>query len=158
VSGCDFFENAGAVDVRGEQATGRYRRGRYELSGNYTQTRSLDISSLDDENGNPIPKHRIAYIAPNRANAGADIDWTDRVRTSVRAHYVAARTSDSVTVGAYATADAVFGYRLKSGNTALQVILQNISGRAYFAPSPVGGVPQKGRALYLRLIYGGAAQ
>ncbi|MEA2344934.1 MAG: outer rane receptor for ferrienterochelin and colicin [Thermoanaerobaculia bacterium] len=158
VSGCDFFENAGAVDVRGEQATGRYRRGRYELSGNYTQTRSFDISSLDDENGNPIPKHRIAYIAPYRANARADIDWTDRVRTSVRAHYVAARTSDSVTVGAYATADAVFGYRLKSGNTALQVILQNISGRAYFAPSPVGGVPQKGRALYLRLIYGGAAQ
>jgi outer membrane receptor for ferrienterochelin and colicins len=157
-STCDQFLNGGAVDVRGAQLTGRYRRGRYELWGNYTQTRSYDISALNDENGNPVPKHRIAYIAPYRANFGADVDWSDRLRTSLRAHYVASRTSDAVTVGAYTTADAVFGYRLKTRNTALQLILENIGGRIYFAPTPDGGIPQKGRAVYLRLIYGGAAQ
>ena len=155
---CSQFINAGAVDVRGVQLTGRYRRGRYELSGNVTETRSFDISALKDDNGNPIPKHRIAYIAPYSANAGADIDWSDRLRTSVRTHYVAEQKSDAVTVGAYTSADAVLGYRLKGQNATLQVILQNIFGRVYFAPDPVGGVPQKGRALYLRLIYGGSGQ
>jgi hypothetical protein len=126
VSGCDQFINAGAVDVRGAQLTGRYRHGRYELSGNYTETRSYDISTLDDENGNPIPEHRIAYISPHRANAGADIDWSDRLRTSLRAYYVAARQSDAVAVGAYTTADATLTYRPQARNMALQLILQNI--------------------------------
>jgi hypothetical protein len=44
------------------------------FGGDYTETRSYDISTLDDENGNPIQKHHIAYIASYRANAGADID------------------------------------------------------------------------------------
>lgn len=155
VSGCDQFINAGAVDVRGAQLTGRYRRGRYELSGNYTETRSYDFSSLLDENGNPMPKHRIAYIAPHRVNAGADIDWSDRLRSTFRAHYVAARQSDAVAVGSFTTADATLTYRLKNRNTALQLILQNIFNGTYLAPAPVAGVPQKGRSLYLRLIYGG---
>jgi outer membrane receptor protein involved in Fe transport len=157
-SGCTEFVNAGGVDVRGSQLTARYQRGRYELSGNVTETRSINISTLNDENGNAIPRHRIAYIAPYRANAGADIDWTDRLRSSIRLHYVGERKSDAVSVGAYTTADAVFGYRLKNPNAALQLILQNLSGRTYFVPTPDGGIPQKGRALYLRLIYGGAAQ
>lgn len=155
VSGCDQFINAGGVDVRGAQLTGRYQRGRYELSGNYTETRSYDISTLPDENGNPIPKHRIAYIAPHRVNAGADIDWSDRLRGSLRVHYVAARRSDAVAVAAYTSADATLTYRLKPRNAALQLILQNLFNGTYLAPAPVAGVPQKGRALYLRLIYGG---
>lgn len=158
VSGCDQFINSGAVDVRGAQLTGRYQRGRYEFSGNYTETRSYDISTLADENGNPIPKHRIAYISPHRANGGADIDWSDRLRTSLRAHYVSQRKSDAVTVGAYATADASLTYRLKNRNAAVQLILQNLFNGAYLAPAPVAGVPQKGRSLYLRVIYGGAGQ
>jgi outer membrane receptor protein involved in Fe transport len=157
-SDCDHFVNSGAVDVRGAQLTGRYRRGRYELSGNYTETRSYDISTLDDANGNPIPKHRIVYIAPHRANAGADIDWSDRLRAGFRAHYVGARQADAVAVGAYTTADAVLTYRPKNRNAALQLILQNVFNGTYLAPAPVAGVPQKGRALYLRLIYGGSGQ
>jgi len=157
VASCDQFINAGAVDVRGAQLTGRYRRGRYELSGNYTETRSYDISALDDENGNPIPKHRIAYIAPHRANVGADIDWSDRLHSSVRAHYVAARNGDAVAASAYTTADATLTYRLKNRNAALQLIVQNLLNGTYLAPAPVAGVPQKGRALYLRVIYGGQA-
>jgi outer membrane receptor protein involved in Fe transport len=158
VSDCNQFVNAGAVDVRGVQLTGRYRRGRYELSGNYTETRSYDISTLDDENGTPIPKHRIAYIAPHRANIGGEVDWSDRLRTSLRAHYVADRQGDAVAAGAYTTADATLTYRLKTRNAALQLILQNLFNGTYLAPAPVAGVPQKGRALYLRLIYGGGGQ
>jgi outer membrane receptor protein involved in Fe transport len=153
VSDCNQFANGGSVDVRGAQLTGRYRRGRYELSGNYTETRSYDIPL--DEDGNPLPKHRIAYIAPHRFNAGADVDWSDRLRTSFRAHYVATRQGDAVTAGAYTSADATLTYRLKNRNAALQLILQNLFNGTYLAPAPVAGVPQKGRALYLRLIYGG---
>jgi outer membrane receptor for ferrienterochelin and colicins len=158
VSGCGQFANAGSVDVRGGQLTGRYRRGRYELSCNYTQTRSFASSTLADDSGNPPPPHRIAYIAPHRANLGADIDWSDRLRTSIRAHYVGPRNSDAVLVGAYTTTDAVLSYHPQKRNAELQLILQNIFGREYLAPGLVTGVPQKGRSLYLRLIYGGSVQ
>jgi len=155
-SSCDKFIDAGSIDVRGAQLTGRYLLGRYELWGNYTETRSYEISTLLDADGNPIPKKRIAYIAPHRANVGADINWSDRLRSSFRAHYVAARKGDAGPTGAYTTAEATLTYRLKTPNAALQLILENAFNGTYLAPAPVAGVPQKGRSLYLRLIYGGA--
>ena len=83
------------------------------------------------------------------------MEWPDRLRTSLRGHYAGARAGS---VDAYASADAALSYRHTRSNTTLQLMVQNIFDQTYFAPAPVAPVPQKGRAIYLRLIYGGSAQ
>ena len=59
-------------------------------------------------------------------------------------------------VGGYLRFD--FGRSFFRDQTLLQLILQNILNGSYLAPAPVAGVPQKGRTLYLRLIYGSSGQ
>jgi len=158
--GLSRFVNGGSIDIQGIQLTGRYRLGDHELWGNYTHTRPYTNDPVNefgdplfDANGDRITRSRLSYIAPHRANAGVDFDWQHRLRASLRAHYVGARTIGEDTVDAYSSADAVVSYRYARANATLQLILQNIFDSTYFTPSPDGPLPQKGRALYLRLIY-----
>ena len=160
--GITRFVGGGSIDIQGVQLTGRYRRGRFDFWGNYTHTRPFENDPLDelgdplvDENGHRVSRSRLSYIAAHRANAGVDLEWPDRLRTSLRAHYAGARAGS---VDAYASADAALSYRHTRSNTTLQLMVQNIFDQTYFAPAPVAPVPQKGRAIYLRLIYGGSAQ
>src|SRR6185295_2146220 len=105
---------------------------------------------LFDANGDRITRSRLSYIAPHRANAGVDFDWQNGLRASLRANYVGARILGADTSDAYKSADAVVSYRYAKANATLQLIVQNLFDGTYFAPSPDGPLPQKGRALYLR--------
>jgi outer membrane receptor protein involved in Fe transport len=161
--GLSRFVNGGSVDIQGVQLTGRYRHGRGDFWGNYTHARPFAIDPLDDsgkplldEEGNRVHKARLPYIAAHRANFGVDVDWSSRLRSSLRAHYAGARSLGGETADAYASADAVIGYRIARANATLQLIVQNLFDRIYFVPTPVGLLPLEGRTVYLRLIYGGS--
>lgn len=160
--GCAQFVNSNSIDVTGLQLTGRYERGRWRTWGNYTNVRPYAIDPVSDygtplldDDGNRVRRKRLTYIAPYRANAGVDVDWTSRIRSSFRAHY-SSRYEGGLgeTVDHEAGADAVVSYHHERSNATLQLIVQNVFDGTDFAPSPQGNIPQKGRAVYLRLVYG----
>jgi outer membrane receptor for ferrienterochelin and colicins len=172
---CLRYANRNEVEVQGAQLTGRYRRGLAGYWANYSHTRPFQIDPRDsygqpvlDGSLEPLDELRIADIASHRANAGVDVGWTERLSTSLRVHYVGARltgigttepSSELRQVDAFTTADAVVSYHYKPANATVQLIVQNVFDRLYFAPTltPVFGapqVPQAGRTIYLRLSYG----
>jgi len=175
VLGCDQYQNRDEDIIRGAQLTARYRLPAAEIWGNYTRTEPFQTNPKDpfgnpllDGAGNPIQRIRQADIATNRMSLGLDRDWAERIRASVRFHYVGARPTGAGTtqpdnalsrVDAYTTTDAAVTLRLFH-DMSVQFIANNVFDKQYFDALPFGefapnSVLQSGRTFYLRLAYGG---
>ena len=175
--GCFRFANRDRFRIRGLQVEGRWRLGRTEISGNSTLISPFQIDPTDpsgqpllDAGGNPIRRLRIGDVASRHLNLGVNHEWPGRLNTDLRLRWVGARPTGPQTtdagnplprIGSYAEAQATLSYkglRLLPGTT-LQLIVDNLFGRAYFDPGtePLIGlarVPQPGRTIYLRIIAG----
>jgi outer membrane receptor protein involved in Fe transport len=173
--GCLRYANRDSIRVRGAQLTARRRQGRADLWANYTWTDSKQTNPKDpfgaplvDDSGNVVKSLRTADIASHNASAGVDVEWSERLRGAVGLHHSGVRPTGPGTtqpdsplsrVDAYTTAQVAVTYFHPRSNVSLQLGIQNLFDRVYYAPSvqPVFGaprVPYGGRSIYLRLLYG----
>jgi outer membrane receptor protein involved in Fe transport len=168
LAACREYRNQDEIRIRGIQAAARYARGWADVWGNYTHTDPF-LTNPRDEFGDPLPgEQRVADIAADRVNAGVDVDWRKTLHAGLRLHYVGTRkTGEGTTeprselqeVDAYTTADAVISAGGLVPGATLQLIVYNLFDKQYFDPAtdPAIGaqrVPQAGRTIYLRLVYG----
>ncbi len=175
---CLRYANRDRVLVRGAQLTGRHRQGRADLWANYTWTTSNLTNAQDpfggplfDAAGNLLKSVRVADIAPYTASAGAEVEWSERWQSAIGVHHSGARptgpgttqaNSSLTRVDGYTAAQVAVTYFHPRSNMSLQLIVENLFDRLYFAPGtePFYGapaVPYAGRTVSLRLSYGRSA-
>jgi len=174
VSGCFQFQNLNRYRVRGAQLDARYRLGKTEISGNYTWTAPFQLDPKDlfgnplpDAGGRPLRQLRIADIAAQRANLGANRDLLAHLNADLRLRYVGTLPPREETndlspprgrIGSHVEAQATLSYRNLIPGTTLQLIVDNLFDRTYYEPNkePVIGtvIPTPGRIVVLRVITG----
>jgi outer membrane receptor protein involved in Fe transport len=173
--GCRRYENRDEIRIRGVQTVARHHFGRADIWGNYTHTEPFLTNPKDllgnpllDSNKNPISRLRVADIAADQLSIGIDTHWPDRLTAGLRARYVGARPTGAGTTearspllrtDAHTTADAILSDSRLVPRATLQLIVYNIFDKQYYDPAldptvGVSRVPQAGRTIYLRLIYG----
>jgi outer membrane receptor protein involved in Fe transport len=174
-TGCNRYENRDAIRIRGMQSTAHYRGTLVDLWANYTHTEPFLIDPRDafggpllDAQKHPLDRLRVADIASDQWNAGLDSQWPEWLKIGVRLHYVGARKTGAGTtepdnpfaqMDAHTTADAIISESRLVPHATLQLIVYNLFDKQYYDPgiNPAVGaarVPQAGRTIYLRLVYG----
>src|SRR6185436_9964817 len=165
------FRNVGEGVIRGAQAQLHYRRGRYELFGNYsftdpqlTDPRDATGAPLLDSSGQRIDELRIGDIASHRLNLGVDFSWRPNLTSDLRVNYVGARKTGAGTtvptnpfseIDPYAVTSTTLTYRLpfrgrfsnSFSNSKVQLILDNLFDVEVFHP----GVRQAGDGFAARI-------
>lgn len=168
---CRQFQNRNAIRIRGLEMTAHYRTGRTDFWGNYTHTDPQQVNPIDSDgqpllnDGVPVRNVRVADIASNRFNIGAGVDWTNRLSTNVRLHYVGARRTGPGTTNPespfsqmdpYTAVDATVAMHEVLPNMTLQLIVNNLFDKSYYdggTAETIARVLQAGRTINLRLIY-----
>jgi outer membrane receptor protein involved in Fe transport len=162
---CFENQNRDEVRIRGLEATARHRIGGAEVWANTTHALPVQsVPSPSDPGATEIV--RVANIAKNQINAGVDAEW-HRLTASARTHYSGARKIGRGTsfltdpdflgrqVDAYSTTAVSLGYRDLLPKTTLQLIVDNVFDRQYYAVGSelLPAVLQNGRTVMVRLIY-----
>lgn len=163
---CLRNQNRDHIRVRGIEATARHRIAAAEIWANYTHAQpSQRIPSAT--NANDTETVRVPNIATNQINLGADVDWR-RLTAAIRTHYSGRRKIGRGTayvtfpdylgdsVDAYSTTALALTYRDLLPNMTLQVAVDNIFDKQYWAvgSEAMPSVLQAGRTASVRIIYG----
>ncbi len=166
------FQNSGALEIRGLQATAFLRRGMFEFFANYTYTDPTETAPLDesglpavDEQGHPITSRRVGDISSHQLNLAANAELRERWNFNLRLNWVG--TKETVfsnplrEVDSYLVAHAAVTYKDLFPGVSLQLVVNNLFDELYYHPGlrdadgtfHASQIPQSERSAFLRVRF-----
>lgn len=147
--------NLGKVDIKGIDATASIslqpmKKLRFNLSGNYTYQRALDVTDSDPETSGMVYKHQIAYTPRVSASgqAGIETPWINLSYSFLYSgrRYVLGQNIEANRLDSYSdhSLSASRDFKIRNVTTSLSVEVLNLMDRNY---EIVKNFPMPGRSV-----------